>query len=378
MNYYNSLLVLFLGFGLMEIVSAVIAVVVLIVVAAIFLFFSSRKTTVPIKSAQAEVTLKTVSSQQTPEVFAPLLEVPSSQVAMEITQMSPNNMRDSELAKTSPNSINIKKMITAQERVETAQETASLRLPHMNWQAVGLSDVGKKRELNEDYWDKTELMLPTEQPCGVYILSDGMGGHEGGEIASRVTVEAIKTQFMTQPPQTLTEFETWLNQVAAHANEMVIAQQGNQGRADRMGATLVAALVANNKATIVNVGDSRAYLLNSTIKKLTRDHSLVERLVELGQITEDEARHHPQKNVIYSTMGDKDKIQIDVYHCPLQPGDRLLLCSDGLSGMVEDEDLLKLSLSHPEAAMACQVMINAANEAGGKDNITAVIVQMDE
>jgi len=205
-----------------------------------------------------------------------------------------------------------------------------------------------------------------------------MGGHEGGEIASRVTVEAIKTQFMTQPPQTLTEFETWLNQVAAHANEMVIAQQGNQGRADRMGATLVAALVANNKATIVNVGDSRAYLLNSTIKKLTRDHSLVERLVELGQITEDEARHHPQKNVIYSTMGDKDKIQIDVYHCPLQPGDRLLLCSDGLSGMVEDEDLLKLSLSHPEAAMACQVMINAANEAGGKDNITAVIVQMDE
>lgn len=257
------------------------------------------------------------------------------------------------------------------------QETPILQL---SWQVAALTDVGLKRELNEDNWGKAEMIMPDQQPCGLYIVADGMGGHEGGEIASNITVQAIREQFLNNPPSTdSTTFEDWLKEATNIANEAVITEQGDrQQRSEKMGSTLVMALVFGNQAYIANVGDSRAYLLNDTIRKITADHSLVERLVELGQITAEEARNHPQRNVIYSTMGDREKMHVDVYRENLQSGDRLLLCSDGLSGMVEDEDLLQISQTYNDPEDVCRAMIEAAKEGGGKDNITAIIIQMSD
>jgi protein phosphatase len=138
------------------------------------------------------------------------------------------------------------------------------------------------------------------------------------------------------------------------------------------------ALVEGNNAHIINVGDSRAYhLTNEKIEQISVDHSLVERLVQIGQITREEARTHKQRNVIYSTIGEKEKLEMGSYHVVLNPGDRLLLCSDGLSGMVPDEELLEISGHQPDLMIACQMMVEAAKQAGGHDNITAIIVQMN-
>ena len=145
-----------------------------------------------------------------------------------------------------------------------------------------------------------------------------------------------------------------------------------------MGSTLIMALVTEGQAHIANVGDSRAYHLNNAgIKQISTDHSLVERLIQIGQLTRDEARTHKQKNVIYNTVGDKLEMEVGLYQVVLQPGDRLLLCSDGLSGMITDEEILEISRSRPNPAEACKALIEAAKKAGGYDNITAIIVQMD-
>ncbi|NJN98261.1 MAG: serine/threonine-protein phosphatase [Anaerolineales bacterium] len=144
-----------------------------------------------------------------------------------------------------------------------------------------------------------------------------------------------------------------------------------------MGSTLVMALIADQQAHIANVGDSRAYRISQAgIEQISVDHSLVERLVQIGQLTREEARTHKQKNVIYSTIGDKPDMDVSFYHVPLQPGDRLLLCSDGLCGMITDDEILAISRSQSDPAAACRSLIEAAKRAGGHDNITAIIVQM--
>ena len=144
-----------------------------------------------------------------------------------------------------------------------------------------------------------------------------------------------------------------------------------------MGSTLVMTLVTGEQVHIANVGDSRAYRLNNEgIQQISEDHSLVERLIKIGQITREEARVHRQRNVIYNTIGDKPDPEVSLYHIELQPGDRLLLCSDGLSNMITDEEILDISRRHASAGEACKKMVEAAKFAGGSDNITAIIVQM--
>ncbi|MDM8520723.1 Stp1/IreP family PP2C-type Ser/Thr phosphatase [Anaerolineales bacterium HSG6] len=297
------------------------------------------------------------------------------------TTRPPKQRRNSDHARTQPNVMRIQETMKAQKgaAIPTQPKSDSNQLPNMNWQAIGMSDVGLKRELNEDSWGKAELLLSNDTPCGLYIVADGMGGHEGGEIASSVTVQTITSQFYDTPPAPGEgALESWLESVTNTANEAVIKKQVDQKRPEKMGSTLVMTLVSEGKAHIANVGDSRAYLLNNAIAKITADHSLVERLVELGQITPAEARTHPQRNVIYSTMGDPEKMQVDIYNQPLQPGERLLLCSDGLSGMIEDETILEISKKYPDPQQACTALIEAANEGGGKDNITAIVIQFDD
>lgn len=263
----------------------------------------------------------------------------------------------------------------AVEREPDTLPASGQRPANIGWKIAGLSDTGLRRELNED----SMVMLEADAPCGLYVVADGMGGHEAGEIASGLTVQTIQHHFMENPPSPTGPVDEWLKSAVAAANEAVLAQQGSRTEDRKMGSTLVMALVMDGQAHIANVGDSRAYIVNSTsIRQISVDHSLVERLVQIGQLTREEARTHKQKNVIYSTVGDKEDMEIGLYHVKLQPGDRLLLCSDGLSGMLTDEEIQVISRNRPEPASACKSLIEAAKMAGGHDNITTIIVQMDQ
>jgi protein phosphatase len=261
----------------------------------------------------------------------------------------------------------------------TTTPVSGQRPPDISWQIAGITDVGLRRELNEDNMVMIEDEMGDVGPYGIYVVADGLGGHEAGEVASRLTVDAVREQYANQPP-TASEapFEDWLKGAVMAANQAVLEHQESNTETSRMGSTLVMALVAGANAHIVNVGDSRAYRLNSDkIEQISVDHSLVERLVQIGQISREEARTHKQRNVIYSIIGEKRKLEIGYYHVTLAPGERLLLCSDGLSGMISDNELQRISHDEAEAANASRVMIEAARKAGGHDNITAIIVQIN-
>jgi serine/threonine protein phosphatase PrpC len=250
----------------------------------------------------------------------------------------------------------------------------------IGWQIAGLTDVGMRRDHNEDSLLMAEaVMADNGTPYGLYVVADGLGGHQGGEIASQLTIDAIKEQFIQHPPTLATApYEEWLKADAMAANEAVLAHQEDQEQEKKMGSTLVMAMVIAGEAHIANVGDSRAYHLNAdSIKQISVDHSLVERLVQIGQLTREEARTHKNRNVIYNTIGDKTNPEVGLYHVTLDPGDRLLLCSDGLSDMISDGQIFEISRSQATPAEACKALIEAANLAGGSDNITAIVIQMN-
>jgi serine/threonine protein phosphatase PrpC len=199
-------------------------------------------------------------------------------------------------------------------------------------------------------------------------------------VASRLTIQAIAQRATSQvllpatAGESLPDAQEWLTDTVTTANQRVYEQRRAAGT--DMGTTLVMALVIGNTATIANVGDSRAYLLRPNgIVQISTDHSLVERLVATGQITHEEAANHPQKNVIYRVIGDKPQVKTDLFEQRLALGDALLLCSDGLSGMVPDEQMWQIWRVAPSPQDACDQLIEAANQAGGEDNITTVIVQ---
>jgi serine/threonine protein phosphatase PrpC len=254
------------------------------------------------------------------------------------------------------------------------------RPSNIAWHIAGLTDVGLRRDHNEDSLLMTEGLLADDTPYGLYVVADGLGGHQGGEIASRLSVDTIQEKFMQQPPSSATAaFGDWLRDVALAANHAVLSQQEDKNTSQKMGSTLVMALVIGHQVHIANVGDSRAYHLHQEgIRQVSIDHSLVERLVQIGQLTREEARKHKNRNVIYNTIGDKSDPEISLYHIAVEPGDRVLLCSDGLNDMLTDDQIWEISRSNPDPAEACKVMIETANIAGGNDNITTIIIQMDK
>ncbi|GAB4433527.1 MAG: hypothetical protein Kow0031_15150 [Anaerolineae bacterium] len=249
----------------------------------------------------------------------------------------------------------------------------------IGWRIAGLTDVGLRRELNEDNLLLVEGHIDQLGPFGLYVVADGLGGHEAGEVASQITVDTINKHLNETPPTRNDQpFENWFQSTILDANEAVLRYQDSHKEAQKMGSTLVMALVVGPQAYITNVGDSRAYrLLPDAIEQISTDHSLVERLVQIGQISREEARTHKQRNVVYSIIGEKRRLEMGYYQTTLNPGERLLLCSDGLSGMVTDEELLTISQNEPDLARACQQLVEAAKRAGGHDNITAILIQMD-
>jgi protein phosphatase len=272
---------------------------------------------------------------------------------------------------------------------EAALEAAlqELRRPSSVNLVVGRrTDVGQVRTLNEDSLltvETSAVMRSVSVPVGLYVVADGMGGHDAGDVASGLTVRTI-AQTMTQEIQApaaagepLPEIVPWMKATAQTANQ-VVYDQGLAAGSD-MGTTLVMGLFIGDRVMIANVGDSRAYLLREEeMEQITVDHSLVERLVATGQITREEAAVHPQRNVIYRVIGDKPRVEADIFEKRLAPGQALLLCSDGLSGMVPDDELWTIWRTSNSPQEACDRMVEAANRAGGEDNITVVIVEVTE
>ena len=275
----------------------------------------------------------------------------------------------------------------------------------INLTASALTDVGKVREINEDSVWTQVYHTSSKQPIGLFIVCDGMGGHLGGEFASYWAVEAIKREladlFVPKDPRATVvlseedvqavregklitpklvgiDIELRVRTAVQKANNVVYEFANRKPeKAGNAGTTLSMAVVYGDQVVVANVGDSRTYLLRDhELAPITKDHSLVANLVENGQILADEIYTHPQRNVIYRFLGQKGLIQPDIYHETLQPGDYLMLCSDGLWEMVRSEQLaVQLIELTSEPAHACRALVEAANEAGGEDNIGVVVVQ---
>ena len=247
-----------------------------------------------------------------------------------------------------------------------------------------LSDVGLKRELDEDALLTTEMTQFAQaggQIIGLYAVADGMGGASAGEVASKMVTETMArevTQKIFVPrlasPGVELDYSGILKAAIEQANTDVLSAR-THAHSD-MGSTVVAALLVGSQAHIANVGDSRAYLIAcDAITQITRDHSLVQELAERGAIAEAEMRTHPHRNYILRNVGDKPKVLVDLYQVEMAPGQSLLLCCDGLWGMLSDAVIQAVLASAKTPQDACNELIAAANEAGGRDNITAVIVE---
>ncbi len=225
-----------------------------------------------------------------------------------------------------------------------------------------LTDIGRVRTHNED-------ALLAEPP--LFAVADGLGGHQAGEIASSIAIETL----VANAP--LHADSKALARAVHAANRSVIdAAEERSGRSG-MGTTLTAAIVEGSHIAIAHVGDSRAYLMHEGgLERLTEDHSMVADMIRRGQLTEEESRRHPNRSVITRALGTDPNMCADTYDIETAPGDRLLLASDGLTGMLEDAEIAALLEANPDPQDAARALVAAANEAGGQDNITVVVVDI--
>lgn len=235
-----------------------------------------------------------------------------------------------------------------------------------------ITDIGRKRELNEDY------IYTSGQPIGalpnLFIVADGMGGHKAGDYASMHTVDRF-----VEVIRELGEehgVQDAINEAVTAANAYIYQRSRENSNLSGMGTTLVLASCIGNEAIVANIGDSRLYLVNDdAMTQITRDHSLVEEMVTLGGIDREMARNHPDKNIITRAVGVKEKVAADFFEVDLTKGDKLLLCSDGLTNMLRDEEIYQIIQENKELEQAAKALIDAANENGGRDNIAVVLVE---
>lgn len=269
------------------------------------------------------------------------------------------------------------------ERVNKTDSGPSNRLPP-GMHVGKLSDVGQERERNEDTFLAIEALFHHDigaEPFGLFIVADGMGGHQKGEVASALATRTAANHILqnvylpyltgNNDPSVNRPINEVLITAVEHANTVV------QESVPEGGTTLTIALVMGNNAYIAHVGDSRAYLLKGDqLKQITKDHSLAQRLEELGQATASEAVH--VQNVLYRAVGQNSSVEVDTYIQYLPPGSSLLLCSDGLWGMVGADALKEIMCNSPSPQEACQQLVATANHNGGLDNITSIIVTMGD
>lgn len=264
--------------------------------------------------------------------------------------------------------------------------------------AFGLSDTGHVRANNEDhfliarigrYFECVGTSLPPGEVPGradeagyALVVADGMGGHAAGEVASRVTIRELVRLALALPDwivrldnKTTNEAVTRSQQRILKAHEALMAQGRREPTQKGMGSTVTAARNLGRMLQVAHVGDSRAYLLrDGELTRLTRDHTYVQMLVDCGRLSRDAAERSPSRHVLVNAVGGAmDDVYVDVQHVPLASGDRLLLCSDGLTDLVDDETIRTLLLDAATAEQACRVLVDRALAAGGRDNVTVVV-----
>jgi protein phosphatase len=240
----------------------------------------------------------------------------------------------------------------------------------------GSTDVGRVREVNQDSFVVSDLL-------GLYIVADGMGGHAAGEKASIIAIGTaidifssydFENQKIIGNDENLSIIDV-IKISFKEANNRIIKESISSVHLQGMGTTQVMLVIHNNKAYLGSIGDSRIYLIKSgEIKQVTKDHSVVQDLINQGLITSEEAKVHPYKNVITKCLGMQAEIEIDTQEIELSKNDILLLCSDGLTGLVDDNEIKNIVLSEPDLNLSVKKLIGLANERGGHDNITVIIV----
>lgn len=234
------------------------------------------------------------------------------------------------------------------------------------------SDIGKARDMNQDYFYVSSL----DSDVKLYILADGMGGYKGGEIASNLAVNCTKNYICNnwaKIEKEKNEIMSLINSAIEYANMIVYEKSLEIEELHDMGTTLEVVILWNNKVFIGHVGDSRVYRIRKNVmRRLTTDHSYVEKLVKDGSITKDEAYHHPNKNMLLKALGCNNLVKPDVFYKGFLKGDILLMCSDGLTNMLKENEIYSILLNNPDKPEVA--LINEANRMGGIDNITAIIV----
>lgn len=233
-----------------------------------------------------------------------------------------------------------------------------------------MTDTGILREMNQDYYFASDI--PVGNLPNLYIVADGMGGHRAGEYASRYTIERVVASVSRSPGS---EPIVILKEAIRRANELLIREAGEDTDKQGMGTTLVIATIYGDHMYVANVGDSRLYIVNSQITQITKDHSLVEEMVRIGEMDERQAREHPDKNIITRAIGATPNVEADFFEVDLKPADTVLMCSDGLTNMVTDERIREIIGTEQTVEEKVRTLIENANSNGGKDNITVVMIK---
>lgn len=238
--------------------------------------------------------------------------------------------------------------------------------------AYSITDIGKRRKLNQDY------VFASDRPLGnlpnIFIVADGMGGHNAGDYASKYAVETVKEEivrsFEKSPVKIL---RAAISSANAHIRRAAQEEEALSG----MGTTMVAATCLGDRyLEVANVGDSRLYVVNDRkIEQITKDHSLVEEMIRLGGIDRASARSHPDKNIITRAIGVEDEVEADFFHVELEPGDLVLMCSDGLTNMLDDEEIHMILSSQESVEGKAEELVKAANLNGGRDNIAVILIK---
>lgn len=234
-----------------------------------------------------------------------------------------------------------------------------------------MTDIGRRRKLNQDTVYTCEHALGNLY--NLFIVADGMGGHKAGDYASAYTVRAIEREVEYNGSDSTIRI---LRDAITAANKEIYEKASTEADFAGMGTTTVAATIEDNTLYVANVGDSRLYLIDKNITQVTRDHSLVAEMVRKGTLDETSARVHPDKNIITRAIGAAPTVEIDFFEVELNDGDIILMCTDGLTNMVEDDEILRIVRTSSDVADIADNLIKMANHNGGKDNIGVVIIEV--
>lgn len=236
--------------------------------------------------------------------------------------------------------------------------------------AYAITDIGQARSVNQDF------VYCSEQPVGnlanLFIVADGMGGHKAGDLASRLTVEMFVegiSKSKEKDPITL------INKTIKNVNSEVLKKAKEFKDYEGMGTTLVVATLTGHMLHVANIGDSRLYIINDELRQVTRDHSLVEEMVSIGEIDRKDARTHDKKNIITRAVGGAEKVMADFFTIDIEKKDKILMCSDGLTNMVEDSVIKQIIIGNNDIEKAAEELLALANQNGGKDNISIIIIE---